>query len=160
MYETSHEIPYLYIRNSAPQDRGEQRPLRDGPIGPGRRRRDAHIVGYYAPAAGTRAEESLGHRDGAKRRAGAWVSWELLPYERNRCAEHGVTIGKSALERSVPAPPGVVMVAPPEISRNAQSGKVKAARVRGPQSAAKDSIRAGAQWGSPDPMSEADGPST
>src|ERR671921_1282009 len=35
MYQTSHEISYLYIRNSAPQDRGKQRPLRDGPIGPG-----------------------------------------------------------------------------------------------------------------------------
>jgi hypothetical protein len=27
----------------------------------------------------------------------------------------------------VPAPPGVVMVAPPEVPRNAQQGKVKAA---------------------------------
>src|SRR5215211_258495 len=35
MYGTDHDILYLYIRNSAPQDRGEQRPLRDGPIGPG-----------------------------------------------------------------------------------------------------------------------------
>src|ERR671920_1587512 len=35
MYQTSHEISYLYKRNSAPQDRGKQRPLRDGPIGPG-----------------------------------------------------------------------------------------------------------------------------
>jgi hypothetical protein len=33
MYDTDHKIPYLYIRNSAPQDWGEQRPLRDDPLG-------------------------------------------------------------------------------------------------------------------------------
>jgi hypothetical protein len=32
---------------------------------------DGHIVGYYAPAAGTAADEDLGHRGGAKRRVGA-----------------------------------------------------------------------------------------
>jgi hypothetical protein len=34
---------------------------------------------------------------GAKRRAGAWVPWELRPYERSRCAEHkevDVCLGK------------------------------------------------------------------
>jgi hypothetical protein len=36
--------------------------------------------------------EGLGHRDRTKRRAGAWGPWELRPYERNRCAEHGVTV--------------------------------------------------------------------
>jgi hypothetical protein len=35
---------------------------------------DAHIVGYYAPAAGTGAREGLGHRDGAKRKARALTS--------------------------------------------------------------------------------------
>jgi hypothetical protein len=40
-------------------------------LGQERRRGDAHIVGYYAPAARTGAEEGLGHRDGAKRRVGA-----------------------------------------------------------------------------------------
>jgi hypothetical protein len=68
MYDTDHEILCLYIRNSAPQGRGEQRPLRAGPIGQDRRRGDAHIVGYYAPAAGVRVREGLGHRDGAKPR--------------------------------------------------------------------------------------------
>src|ERR687897_3239823 len=71
MYDTGREILCSYIRLSAPQDRGEQRPLRAGPIGPGRRREDAHIVGYYAPAAGTAAEEGLGHRDGAFGPSGA-----------------------------------------------------------------------------------------
>src|SRR5215203_4454762 len=32
---------------------------------------DAYIVGYYAPTAGTAADEDLGHRGGAKRRVGA-----------------------------------------------------------------------------------------
>jgi len=36
--------------------------------------------------------EGLGHRDGAKRRVGAWAHSELRPYERNRCAEHGVGV--------------------------------------------------------------------
>src|SRR5215216_888110 len=35
MYGTDHDILYLYIRNSALQDRSQQRPLRDAPIGPG-----------------------------------------------------------------------------------------------------------------------------
>jgi hypothetical protein len=33
-------------------------------------KRDAHIVGYYAPAADVRAREGLGHRDGAMRGMG------------------------------------------------------------------------------------------
>src|SRR5215208_953688 len=37
------------------------------PIGQDRRRADAHIVGYYAPAAETRVEEGLGHRGGVLR---------------------------------------------------------------------------------------------
>src|SRR5215203_6653181 len=40
-------------------------------VGQDRQRGDAHIVGYYAPATGGRAEEGLGHRGGAERRAGA-----------------------------------------------------------------------------------------
>jgi hypothetical protein len=39
-----------------------------------------------------RVREVLGHQDGAKLRAGAWGAWELRLYERNRCAEHGVTV--------------------------------------------------------------------
>ena len=31
-------------------------------------KKDVHIAGYYAPAAGVRAKEGLGHRGGAKRR--------------------------------------------------------------------------------------------
>jgi hypothetical protein len=41
--------------------------LRDGPIGPGRRRRDAHIVGYYARRRAA-AGEGLGNPGGAKLR--------------------------------------------------------------------------------------------
>jgi hypothetical protein len=38
--------------------------------------------------------EGLGHRDGAKRRAGAGVHWELRPYERSRCTEHIGTLAR------------------------------------------------------------------
>ena len=41
-----------------------------GPIGQARHSKDPPIVGYYASAARARTEEGLGHRDGAKRRAG------------------------------------------------------------------------------------------
>src|SRR5215217_5428372 len=82
MYETSHEISYLYIRNSAPQDRGEQRPLRDGPIGPRPPARPAptthpQLLVYAATnirTEGVRAREGLGHRGGVERRAGGWSS--------------------------------------------------------------------------------------
>jgi hypothetical protein len=66
MYGTDHDILYLYIRTSAPQDRGEQRPLRDAPIGQDRWRGDAHIVGYYAPERRVKPREGLGHRGGAE----------------------------------------------------------------------------------------------
>jgi hypothetical protein len=39
------------------------------PIGQGSGRGDAHIVGYYAPAAKARMEEGLGDRDGAERQS-------------------------------------------------------------------------------------------
>jgi hypothetical protein len=88
MYGTDHDVPYLYIRNSALQDRGEQRPLRASPIGQGRRRGDAPTnsgpdnyccLSYWCTrpqevARHTEAErsgEGLGHRGGAERRAGA-----------------------------------------------------------------------------------------
>jgi hypothetical protein len=44
--------------------------------------------------------------------------WELRPYERSRCVEHGVS-GNSALGRGVPAPPEVVMVAAHTLLSNA-----------------------------------------
>ena len=68
MYGTDHDILYLYIRTSAPQDRGEQRPLRDGPIDQDRRRGDARIAGYYAPEQRVKPGEGLGHRGGAQAR--------------------------------------------------------------------------------------------
>ena len=40
------------------------------PIDQDRRRGDAHIVGYSAPATGGRAEEGLGHRGGAEQLIG------------------------------------------------------------------------------------------
>jgi hypothetical protein len=73
MYETSHESPYLYIRNSAPQDWGEQRPLRDGPIGQDRRRGMPISSGIMCWCTRTQhaAQGGLGHRGGAERRVGA-----------------------------------------------------------------------------------------
>src|SRR5215213_1837620 len=71
MYETGREILCLYIRDTTPQDRGEQRPLRDGPIGQDRQRGDAHIVEYYAPEQRVKPRTFLGVWGGAERRAGA-----------------------------------------------------------------------------------------
>jgi hypothetical protein len=96
MYGTDHDVPYLYIRNSALQDRGEQRPLRASPIGQGRRRGDAPTnsgpdnyccLSYWCTrpqevARHTEAErsgEGLGHRGGAERRAGALLARGLRP---------------------------------------------------------------------------------
>jgi hypothetical protein len=76
MYGTDHDIPYLYIRNSAPQDRGEQRPLRDGPIDQDRRRGDTRIVGYYAPTAGEQSGGGLraSGRGSAREKPVRWSS--------------------------------------------------------------------------------------
>ncbi len=49
---------------------------------------------------------------------------ELRPYERSRFDEHEKV---QRLIRSVPAPPGALMVAPPEVPRNAEGRKAKAA---------------------------------
>src|SRR5688572_3830344 len=85
--------------------------------------------GIYTPATGARAEEGLGHRSEAKRRAEAPVAygrWELRPHDRSRCAEHGGSCQGScncAFRSVVPAPPGVVMVAPTGIPRNAEGAQ-------------------------------------
>jgi hypothetical protein len=69
----------------------------------------------------------------ARLRASGWgtakgrsqVARKLRPYERNRCAEHGVTTGKSAVEeRSVPAPPVVVMLSPQTLLSNASMAQI------------------------------------
>jgi hypothetical protein len=76
----------LYIRNSAPQDLGEQRPLRVGPIGQDRRRGDAHIGGYYVlvyadtTAQEKRPGEGLGHRGGAMLNFREWRVGELAEF--------------------------------------------------------------------------------
>jgi hypothetical protein len=44
--------------------------------------------------------------------------WALRPYERSRCAVHGVS-ANSVWEWSVPAPPVVVMLAPLTLLSNA-----------------------------------------
>src|ERR671913_727721 len=46
------------------------------------------------------------------------VVGELRPYDRSRCAEHGEV--RNCQLQSVPAPPGVVMFAPPMAPRNAE----------------------------------------
>jgi hypothetical protein len=74
---------------------------------------------------------------------------ELRPYDRSRCAEHGEC--NRLLRSVVPAPPGIVMVAPPEISRNTQLGKAKAAPGgEVPKGAARGIIKAGARKPRPD----------
>src|SRR5215213_2750122 len=54
-------------------------------------------------------------------RAGDLSGGELRTYERSRCAEHGESC-HSAL-RGVRAPPGVVMVAPLDLPRNAEGAR-------------------------------------
>ena len=49
-----------------------------------------------------------------------WVWWELRPYERSRCAEHEEVVA----EQEVPAPPGVVMLAPQTLLRNASMAQI------------------------------------
>jgi hypothetical protein len=67
--------------------------------------------------------------------------WELRPM-----IEAGApSTGGSCSRPPVPAPPGVVMVAPPEVPRNAQRAQCEGPRQGGvPKSAAEDSIKAGA----------------
>ena len=60
----------LALRHRTGQRSRPESPHSPWPIGPGRRRRDAHIVGYYAPDAKTGTEEGLGLRDGGERRNG------------------------------------------------------------------------------------------
>jgi hypothetical protein len=61
------------------------------------------------------------------------VAWELRPYERSRSAKHG-GIWNDAVQR-VPAPPGVVMLAPPTVPRNASREQSKARAQEGFQKA-------------------------
>jgi hypothetical protein len=63
------------------------------------------------------ALERLRHRDGAKRRAGAVLAGNSDPMiEAGATSTGSLTTHVSV----VPAPPGVYMVAPPEVPRNAQ----------------------------------------
>src|SRR5829696_1452248 len=114
MYDTDHEKPILVHKAAAPQDRGEQRPLRGGLIGQGHRREDAHIIGYYAPATGGRAKS----RSPAQGGCGS----------SDPMREAGVP---STGGWVVPAPPGVVMFAPPTAPRNAERAQSEGPRPRG-----------------------------
>src|SRR5215208_7995467 len=58
-----------------------------------------------------------------------WEWWELRPYERSRCTEHGESCHRAL--RGVPAPPGVVMVAPSSTLRNAAARKAKGRATKG-----------------------------
>ena len=60
---------------------------------------------------------------GGKAKGRGSVSRELRPHDRSRCAEHGRVVG--AFPRVVPAPPGVVMISLPRVSRNASRAKSK-----------------------------------
>ena len=97
-----HEILYLYIRNSAPQDRGEHRPLRDGPIGQERRRGKAHIVGYYALEQRMKLGAFLGVWGGAKRRAAVETLVSLVGSARARelrASGRGKAKGRSQVDQ-------------------------------------------------------------
>ena len=70
--------------------------------------------------------------------------WGLRPYERSRCGEHGEIVRMRWL--ACARPPGVVMVAPSEVPRNALREQSEGrAMVWRPKSAAKGSIKAGAR---------------
>src|SRR5215203_5973951 len=75
-------------------------------VGQDRQRGDAHIVGYYAPATGGRAKS----RSPAQGGCGS----------SDPMREAGVP---STGEWVVPAPPGVVMVAPLDLPRNAEGAR-------------------------------------
>jgi hypothetical protein len=70
---------------------------------------------YYAPEQRVNPRPFLGDRGGAKRRIGA------LREEKNSdpMIEAGAPSTEDAFGSGVPAPPGRVMVAPPEVPRNA-----------------------------------------
>jgi hypothetical protein len=71
MYETSLETPYLYIRNSALQDRGEQKALRAAPIG---QETPARGCSYRRKScAGVRRHNRTGGADGRGLRASGRV---------------------------------------------------------------------------------------
>jgi hypothetical protein len=69
---------------------------------------------------------ALRHRDGAKRRAGAPYSGSSGSSDPMIEADAPSTeeVTASTFGSGVPAPPGVVMVAPPEATRNAEGRKV------------------------------------
>src|SRR5215207_6417547 len=86
---------------------------------------------------------ALQHSTGAERRAGAPHRglWELRPYEEAGAPSTGGWV--------VPAPPGVVMVAPLEVPRNAESVRSERPRWKwGSKSAARGIIEAGVLRGS------------
>jgi hypothetical protein len=64
---------------------------------------------------------ALRHRTGAKRRAGAVCGGDLRPSDRSRWGRARVGF-RNAIRSLVPAPPGVVILAPPEVPRNAEGG--------------------------------------
>jgi hypothetical protein len=57
-----------------------------------------------------------------KRKGRSPVAWELRPYERSR-RDRARGSPWHASRRVVPVPPGVVMVAPPEVPRNAEGAQ-------------------------------------
>jgi hypothetical protein len=71
--------------------------------------------------------------------------WGLRPYERSRCAEHE-EVEANALGWVVPAPPGVVMVAPLRVPRKAEGAQCEGRAKEVEKRAAKGSIKAGTPY--------------
>src|SRR5215208_8130977 len=120
---TLRELPRIPKRRSS---RWRESLYSPTPIGRCAPEGGCHIVGYYVSYVRTcrlvalmYIRQPLRHQGGAKRRAGAWVLWELRPYERSRFAEHIRKVEELCYRGVVPAPPEVVMAAPHTLLSNA-----------------------------------------
>jgi len=95
------------VRTVTEHDKGPQRPSKTPALFPLPQKR----CGYYSVIEPGQSEESGPPTVGV---VGAPT------YERSRCAKHGEY---DSAFRGVPAPPGMGMIAPPEVPRNAEGAQ-------------------------------------